>query len=66
MSGPDYWTVQAMKRYGGGFVRALADAAILADDDNLSRLKAAWPEYWLKYSDLSERLRLADEAGKRS
>ena len=39
-----------MRKYGGSFVKALAEAALRADDDNLRRIKTAWPEYWAKYS----------------
>lgn len=53
MNDQDHQTIEAMKRYGGGFVKALADAALLADDINLERLKAAFPEYWKKYSDMA-------------
>lgn len=38
-----------MKRTGGGFISALAAAIIRADDDNLDRIKRAFPEYWLVY-----------------
>ena len=49
----DNFVIQAMDRYGGGFVRALARAASLADADNLARLKAAWPEYWAQYAEIA-------------
>ena len=55
--GSDYWTVKAMKTYGGGFVKALAEAASQADAINLQRIKNAWPEYWSKYSDMGESLK---------
>lgn len=57
----DHWTVEAMLVYGGGFVRCLARTAQAADDENLRRLKAAWPEYWSKYEAMGEQLRLQRE-----
>jgi len=42
-----------MVKYGGGFVKSLAEAAMRADSDNLRRIKEAWPEYWEKYSALT-------------
>jgi hypothetical protein len=46
MSEPtDYEIVQAMERFGGSFVRGLAGCWYRADDDNQTRLKAAFPEY---------------------
>ena len=59
MKSPDQWdddlkTIQAMRRYGGGFVKALGEAALFADSDNLARIKKAWPEYWSKYTRMSQ------------
>ncbi len=45
----DYWTLKAMKQYGGGFVKALAAAAHQADDANLAIMKSAWSVYFTKY-----------------
>lgn len=44
-------TMQAMERYGGGFVKTLA-AIARADAENLAKIKATWPEYWAKYEQL--------------
>ena len=51
----------AMQQYGGGFVQALALAALRADDANLARIKAGWPEYWRKYTIMAHRDALAAE-----
>jgi hypothetical protein len=53
MTTDDYDIIQAMRRFGGSFVRALAEAAQAADDVNFAKLKATWPEYWKKYADLA-------------
>lgn len=45
----DYWTIEAMARYGGLFVKALAECARRADRQNLAKIKATWPEYWGEY-----------------
>lgn len=42
--------VDNMRRFGGGFVQALAAAWVRADLDNRARIKAAFPELWEKYS----------------
>jgi hypothetical protein len=55
----DYLVLQAMRKDGGSFVRALAAAATCADSDNLARIKAAWPEYWARDSLLATRLVLS-------
>ena len=46
-----------MKTYGGGFVKALAEAASQADAINLQKIKNAWPEYWAQYSKMGSNLR---------
>ena len=56
MKHEDWRVLQAMHTYGGGFVRKLADAAFSADEENLRRLKATWPEYWREYEQLADRL----------
>jgi hypothetical protein len=50
----DYDVIEAMKRYGGSFVKKLAEAFALADPQNQARLKAAFPEYWKKYTEMAE------------
>lgn len=50
----DYQTLSAMRRFGGGFVNRLAEAGFAADDENLTRLKTAWPEYWETYRKMGE------------
>ncbi len=39
-----------MSVYGGSFVKALAVAARMADNENYSKLKAAFPELWDSYA----------------
>lgn len=45
----DHWTLEAMERDGGGFVKALARAARHADATNLALLKQTWAAYWQAY-----------------
>jgi len=45
----DVQVLHAMKRHGGGFVKALAEAGFLADSVNLQKLKTTWPDYWAEY-----------------
>lgn len=42
-------TIEAMRKYGGSFVQALAEAAIRADTDNLAIIKLAFYSIWSKY-----------------
>ncbi len=44
-----YEMIQAMKRYGGGFVQCLAECFAQADFINTSRLERAFPEYVEQY-----------------
>ena len=49
----DLEILSAMLIYGGGFAKALAHAARLADSNNLEKIKATWPEYWTRYRELA-------------
>jgi hypothetical protein len=53
MSDDDLDTVMAMKRWGGGFAFRLAEAALVADSENLRRIKDGWPEMWVFYGRLA-------------
>lgn len=50
----DYYTVIAMKRFGGSFVVKLAELAERADPNNLQKIKFTWSEYWLEYEKKGE------------
>ena len=45
--------VEAMRIYGGGFVKAIAEAFVRADYENFSRLCTAFPEYVEQYAKMS-------------
>jgi len=53
----DWDVTETMAKYGGGFVRALAACARRADEDNLAKLKAAFPEYWDEYATMARMVR---------
>ncbi len=53
----DWWCAAAMMKYGGEFVKLLGQAFRYADGRNQAKIKATWPEYWEKYSELGEKLR---------
>lgn len=42
----DYAVLSTMIQKGGSFVRALGEAGLRADPQNLLKIKNAWPEYW--------------------
>lgn len=46
----DSKVIENMENFGGGFVKALAQAARKADLENLQRIKTAFPELWERYS----------------
>lgn len=52
MSDHDLDVVEAMEKYGGSFVVALAGAFRRADTTNLQKLKDAFPEYWKQYEGM--------------
>lgn len=45
--------VDSMKRFGGSFVKALAECFVLADDLNLAKLEQAFPELMKKYQKMA-------------
>lgn len=47
--------LDAMERYGGGFVSALAAAWRRADSQNHARLLAAFPDYVRQYVEMAAR-----------
>ena len=61
----DYWTIEAMEKYGGSFVKALAETARCADPQNLVRIKTAWPEYWTEYEKTGRELEAKYERGEK-
>jgi len=54
MNERDLAVVEAMEKYGGSFVKALAQLARRADASNLEKIKHTWATYWLEYTDCSK------------
>lgn len=52
MTDHDFEVVSAMEKYGGSFVKALAQCFHRADPLNFVKLVRAFPEYWKTYEDL--------------
>jgi len=53
----DFETVEAMRMYGGSFVKQLAELYNCADHINLQKIKDTWPEYWKQYSEMAKRIK---------
>jgi hypothetical protein len=47
-----YWIFEAMRKFGGGFVKLLGNLGAHADDNNIARIRGAWPEYWKQYEEM--------------
>ena len=54
MQEEDYEVVKNMERFGGSFVKSLAQAFHHADPINCVRLKQAFPDYWVQYKNFHE------------
>jgi hypothetical protein len=52
----DFDVARTMIEYGGSFVRKLGAAALVADEQNLRRIKSTWPEYWEQYTRMAKQL----------
>lgn len=55
----NYEIIEVMKRFGGSFVQALAEAWLKADPVNRQKIKDTWPEYWSRYTEMAEREKAA-------
>jgi hypothetical protein len=53
MNDQEQATISFMKRYGGSFVQALAEAYICADMQNRARIRSAFADYWDRYSAMA-------------
>ena len=54
MADRDLEIIEAMETYGGSFAAALALAARRADQENLAKIKATWPELWARYAEMAK------------
>ena len=55
----DYKTIEAMRTYGGSFVKALAECLSHADTNNFNTLKRTFPGYFNLYEDMSNKKKYA-------
>lgn len=51
----EYKTVDMMEKYGGSFVKALAQAARHADRYNFLLIKTTFQNYWAEYEGMAEK-----------
>lgn len=58
----DHDTLDMMQKCGGSFVRAIAQAARLADPQNYCILKSAFSRYWTSYEMMAEAARQRKQA----
>jgi len=46
-------TLDAMQKYGGSFIRLLAQCYIVADPDNRALIRATWAGEWARYAEMA-------------
>lgn len=56
MNEQDFHTLEMMDKYGGSFVKALAELARRADPYNLAKIKKTWHKYWLTYENWNKNI----------
>jgi len=56
-----YYVSVGMKAQGGSFVKALGEALAHADDNNVKKIKEAWPAFWDNYLALGKALEPAGD-----
>ena len=54
MISDDVQVLESMNRYGGCFIKKLAELAAIADAENLAKLKHTYSNYWDEYRTLAE------------
>ena len=54
MDSENYDIIEAMRKWGGGFVQRLAQCLYVADAENTRRLRLAFPEYWEQYKAMAQ------------
>lgn len=52
MNEEDLKVIEAMNKYGGGFVKELSYLFIKADYTNFNKLKTTFSEYWEQYKEM--------------
>lgn len=53
MDDDDFAIIECMEKYGGSFVKALAQCFLHADPNNFRKLKGAFNEYWEEYRKMA-------------
>ena len=61
----DRKTIEAMMEYGGSFIRKIGAAALVADTENLAKIKATWPDYWAQYQRMAKQLSEVEKQASR-
>lgn len=51
----EYKVVEAMEKYGGSFIQALAECYRRADHINFLKLQIAFPAYWKQYEEMCDK-----------
>lgn len=60
----DWWTLKAMSKFGGSFVKKLADLAHSADPANYAKIRSTWGLYWDQYVIIGLRMQAEDEKAR--
>lgn len=54
MNDEEFKVIEAMERFGGSFVKELAELYQFADPDNRRKIRETWSEYWKKYREMAK------------
>lgn len=60
----DMKVIECMQKYGGGFMKALAEAFLKADPINRWKIKGAFDDEWEEYRTMAERMEKAPAVTK--
>jgi pyruvate/2-oxoacid:ferredoxin oxidoreductase beta subunit len=51
----NYEVIEAMEKFGGSFIQALAQCYNTADQINFIKLRDAFPEYWEEFKKMASK-----------
>lgn len=54
MNEEEFKVVEAMEKFGGSFVKSLAQCFYRADRNNIDKLKNTFNEYWEQYQSMAD------------
>ena len=62
MTAAELSTLEAIRIWGGSFMKHIGAAYMAADEQNRQKIRETWPREWAQYVEQGERLREQERA----